>query len=365
MIFMKKHQKIILYLSIPLLFILAIFGYNKIFKKEKMGDFSSASPVQTPSVARGLPVSAYIVENRMVEDGNVRLGSLVASEKVDVVSELSGRVISINFIEGQHVKRGDVLVQLNDDELQIQLVRSEYQHTLLQERLERQRILLERDAVSREEYDKVLTEFNVLIQDMEQLKVRIEKMKIRAPFDGVVGFRDVSPGAFLQPGSKITNLVDVANIIVETAIPEKYARENYLGGELLFNIDGMNRDFKAVIYAVDPQIDVDTRTVRIRARYNNRDEMLSPGMFARITSNVSGSNSLFVPNESVIPDIRGRSVWVNRGNQVTLVPITIGVRNEDMVEVLSGLNKGDTVITTGLMQLREGMVVSITNLKPI
>ena len=363
---MRKRQKIILYLSIPLFFVLAIFGYNTIFKRDKMGeDMSSSTTAQAASAARGLPVSAHIVEMKAVEDGYVRLGKLLTNEYVDIVNELSGRVVSINFVEGQSVKSGDILVQLNDDELQIQLVSAEYQHTLLKERLERQRILLERDAVSREEYDKVLTEFNVLVQDMELLKVRIEKMKVRAPFDGVIGFRAISLGAFLQPNSKITHLIDVANIIVEASMPEKNLQNYRAGGEIIFRVDGIDRDLKAVIYAIDPQIDETTRSITIRARYNNRDGVLIPGMFARVTSNVSGGNSLFVPNESVIPDVIGRSVWVSKKNRATLVPITIGVRNEDMLEVLSGLNRGDTVITTGLMQLREGMTVSITNLNPI
>ena len=358
---MRKRQKMILYLSIVLFFALAIFGYNKIFKKEKIGDSAPASAQSVPAT-RGLPVSAYVVETRAVEDGYVRLGTLRTNEHVDIVNELSGRVVSINFMEGQPVKRGDILVQLNDDELQIQLVRTEYQHTLLKERLERQRILLEKDAVSREEYDKVLTEFNVLIQDMELLKVRIEKMKVRAPFDGVVGFREISLGAFLQPNSKITHLVDVANIIVEASMPEKNIQNYRVGGEISFRVDVIDRDLKAVIYAIDPQIDETTRTIVIRARYDNRNGILTPGMFVRVTSNVSGGNSLFVPTESVTTDVKGRLIWVSRGNKATLVPITTGVRNEDMLEVLSGLNRGDTVITTGLMQLREGMTVSITNL---
>ena len=363
---MKKQQKIILYLSIPLFFILAIFGYNTIFKKDKMGEgLSSSTSAQAAPATRGLPISAHIVELQTVEDGAVRIGTLLPNESVEIANELLGRVVSINFMEGQPVKKGDILVQLNDDELQVQLVKAEYQHTLLQERLERQRILLERDAVSREGYDMVLTEFNVLIQDMEQLKVRIEKMKVRAPFDGVIGFRAISLGAFLQPGSKIARLVDIDYIKIEASMPEKTSQNYRVGEEVIFRVDGIDRDLKAVIYAIDPQIDEATRTITIRARYNNKDGVLIPGMFARVTSNVSGNNSLFVPSESVTTDATGRSVWVSRNNRATLVPITIGIRNEGMIEVLSGLNRGDTVITTGLMQLREGMSVSITNLKPI
>src|SRR5690606_21963778 len=145
--------------------------------------------------------------------------------------------------------KGTLLIKLNDSELQVQLKKAQYQYTLLEERLERQRILLEKDAVSREDYDKVLTEFNVLKQDIEQLKISIEKMHIVAPFSGVVGFRDVSLGAFLQPNSKITSLVDVANLIVEVAIPEKYVLDKLYGATINFTVEGMIDNFSAVIYA--------------------------------------------------------------------------------------------------------------------
>ncbi len=368
---MKKSQKILLYISIPALLAVSLIVYNTVIRKS---DIESAGPQGSspaPSDSqrggqgggRSLPVSVYIAEKMEREDGSVRIGNLVARERVELVSELSGRVTQINFREGQHVKRGDILVKLNDDELQVQLRRAEYQYTLLEQRLERQRILLEKDAVSREDYDKVLTEYNVLKQDIEQLKIRIEKMLVRAPFDGVVGFRDISLGAFLQPNSKISTLVDIATLIVEVAIPEKYISDRLLGNDIVFNVEGMSRDFRANVYAIDPQIDVRTRTIMIRARYDNRSSMLRPGMSARVSLNTgAGEKNLYVPNQAVVPDVRGRSVWVMKGSKATLVPVQTGNRTVDMLEILSGIQPGDTIITTGLMQLREGLTVMPVNL---
>jgi len=361
----------VLYISIFILLVLSFFLYKWIFRRpipepqfEKSPKTSQQAPAERPGAgARSLPVSVYIAKEMTREDGTLRIGNLVAKERVEIASEQAGRVTEINFTEGQFVKNGDILIKLNDDELLVQLVKAEYQYALLEQRLGRQKILLEKDAVSREDYDKVLTEYNVLKQDIEQLKIRIEKMKIRAPFDGVVGFRDISLGAFLQINSKVTNLVDIANLIVEVAIPEKYVNDNLLGNELTFMVEGNSKIYSARIYAVDPQIDIKTRTILIRARYSNKDGNLRPGMSARVTLNVSaGTKNVFVPNQAVVPDIKGRSVWVARNGKASLVPVMTGTRTEDMLEVISGIQAGDTVITTGLMQLREGISINPTNL---
>jgi membrane fusion protein (multidrug efflux system) len=366
---MKKSQKILLYISIPALLAVSLIVYNSFIRKSDiklnapMGSAPASAQQGGQGGGRSLPVSVYIAEKMEREDGSVRIGNLVAKERVEIVSELSGRVIQINFREGQHVKKGDILVKLNDDELQVQLTKAEYQHTLLEQRLERQRILLEKDAVSREDYDKVLTEYNVLKQDIEQLKIRIEKMHVRAPFDGVLGFRDISLGAFLQPNSKISTLVDIATLIVEVAIPEKYITDRLFGNEILFNVEGMSRDFRASVYAIDPQIEVKTRTIMIRARYDNKTGLLRPGMSARVSLNTgAGEKNLYVPNQAVVPDVRGRSVWVMKNNKATLIPVQTGTRTVDMLEILSGIELGDTIITTGLMQLREGLTVVPVNI---
>lgn len=363
---MKKTHKYLLYLGIPAFFALAFFAYNTFFK-EKVVPLANNTKSQTSSSSgrqgKVLPVSVHIAELMAREDGFLRIGNLVANEKVEMVSEQSGRVVSINFLEGQFVKKGTLLIKLNDDELQVQLKKAQYQHTLLQERLERQRILLEKDAVSREDYDKVLTEFNVLKQDIEQLKIRIDKMHITAPFDGVVGFREVSLGAFLQPNSKITTVVDIANLIVEVAIPEKYVMDKLYGKTINFTVEGMVNNFSAVIYAVDPQVDVNTRTIMIRARHKNANNLLKPGMSAKVMLNTgSGDINVYVPNQAVVPDVNGRSVWVLKNGKATFVPVQTGNRTADMLEVLSGVERGDTIIITGLMQLREGISVSPSNL---
>lgn len=293
----------------------------------------------------------------------MRLGTLVANEKVQVMSELSGRVTAVNFDEGQFIRKGTVLVKLNDDELLTQLSRAEYQYTLLEQRLERQKVLLEKDAVSREDYDKVQTEFNVLKQDIAELNIRIGKMKIKAPFDGVIGFRQVSEGAFLQPGSKIADLVDVAKLKLEFSIPEKYIGSRLVGTKADFTVEGVSRTFQASIYAMDPQIDVATRTILLRALYDNKGGLLKPGMSARVSIRTgSDQRSLFVPSQAVVPDVNGRFVWLLKGGKAFRSNVQAGNRTTDKLEITAGVEEGDTLITTGIMQLKEGMPVVINNL---
>ncbi len=365
---MKKTYKYLLYIGIALLFITAIFVYKRVFRDTSSIEGGRGSKKEmTQGGARGrggrvLPVSIHIAEMMPKSEGVVRIGNLVANERVEIVSESAGRLVKINFEEGQFVKEGDLLVQLNDDELQVQLVRAEYQHKLLEERLERQKVLLEKDAVSREDYDMVLTEYNVLKQDMEQLKVKIERMVVRAPFDGVVGFRNVSLGAYLQPNSRITTLVDIANLKVEVAIPEKYAADRLEGSSINFTVEGLIDNFSANIYAVEPEVDLHTRTLMVKAKYNNRGFKLRPGMSARVTVTTGeGEFAVYVPNQAVVPEITGRSVWLLKEGKARSIPVQTGVRTPDMLEILSGVAPGDTVITTGLMQLREGLVVQPTN----
>lgn len=361
---MKQRQKYILYAAIPVVLAGSIIGYNKLFNKPEINEEPTSRPAGQGNRGgggggRALPVSVYIAEYMTSDEGKLAIGTLTPNERVDVVSELSGRVTEINFREGELVRKGTILVKLNDDELVAQLVKAEYQYKLIEQRLERQKILLERDAVSREDYDKVLTEFNVLKQDIEQLKIRIEKMKVRAPFDGMIGFRDVSLGAFLQPNTKISTLVDVANLKLEFAIPEKYINDVKSGSSVSFTVEGTGKTFSARVYAVDPQVEVKTRTLMLRARYTNTGLMLKPGMSAKVSfSTTAGANNIYVPNQAVVPDVKGRSVWVMKGGKAELVQVQSGTRTADMLEILGGLERGDTIITTGLMQLRPGIQVS-------
>lgn len=361
---MKKWVKLSLYVCIPLLFVLAVYLYKQAGKP----DMNPADKAQTTGqkarrgVTGKLPVTVYIADRGIVKDGIRGIGSLLPNEVVNIASELAGKVEKINFTEGEFVPRGTILVKLNDDDLQSQLARGEYQMKLTQEKLQRQKILLEKEAVSREEYDQVQTEFNVLQQDIEQIKIKIEKTEIKAPFNGIIGFRDISLGAYLQPGSKIATLVDIATLKLEFAISEKYATNNLIGNDVEFSVEGVSKTFKAKVYAVDPNLDTKTRTILLRAVFDNTRNQLKPGMSAKVLfSSSKNKESILIPNEAIVQDAKGRSVWIKKEGKATSVPVDIGTRTEDLIEIRRGLEPGDSVIVTGIMQLRENLPVTATN----
>lgn len=309
----------------------------------------------------GLPVTGIVAKRSVTANGVPVNGTLLANEEVELVSEIVGKVRGIYFEEGSFVKKGELLLKVDDSDLQAQLTRSEYQRKLLEEKLERARILLKRESISREAFDQLQTDFNMLEADIELLKVRIGRTEIRAPFDGEMGFRYVSEGSYVQASSKIASIVDNSVLKYEFYVPERYAANSLKGQEVYFNVTGSPETYSAKVYAVDPLIDVKTRMILLRARFRNGKHELMPGMFAK-GNLVFGGRSEFiaVPTEAVVPEMDGKRLWIVRDGKAVSVPVETESRDEKNVEVISGIVAGDTVLTGGLMQLREGMGVEVT-----
>lgn len=327
------------------------------------------APAATPTVKSGpgggsrtIPVMVSLVKSEQVLDGIRAVGSLVANEEVDLASDISGKIQQINFEEGTRVTKGDVLVKVNDDDLLAQLKRYKFQEKTLGEKLERQRYLLEREAISAETFDQVQTEYNVLQADIQILKVKIDRTEIRAPFDGVVGLRYVSEGSYIQPNTKIAKMVDYNTLKLEFSIPEKYISMPLVGQTAYFTTAGSKKQNTAKIYAIEPKVDENTRTIILRAKYNNSNGSLRPGMSMKVTIPTSEvASTLMIPTEAVVPAMDNKSVWVVRQGAPVQQVIETGIRQERTIEVLTGLEEGDSVIITGLMQLREGAKIKVTN----
>ncbi len=354
----KRSVRISLFIAIPVVILIIIFvprWWNKV-------EEPAAEAPKENSPARGggvLPVNVYIATPSDLLNGIRAVGTLVANEEVDLTSETAGKVVKIYFKEGAHVKKGDLLAKINAEDIAAQLERAEQQIKLLAEQLERQRILLEKDAVSRESFDKLQTDYNMTAADISLYKARIEKTEIRAAFDGIVGFRYVSEGGFVQPGTKVARMVDNSSLKVEFSIPERYISLPLMGREVAFQIEGFPQLFKAKVYAIDPKVETKTRTIALRAHYDNKNELLLPGMFAAVTLITSqSSHAIQIPSEAIVPEMDGKSVWLVRNGKAIPTKIETGVRGELMVEVISGLVAGESVITTGLMQLRPNMAVN-------
>jgi len=398
---MKKGTKIALWISIPLVLLiwfagprLGLWGNRDLKKKGEVpaaqvqatgqgpggqqgqgpggqqGQTQGGQQGQTQGGQKGqgqrpggqgqLPVTGTIAKPSYLTNGIRSAGSLLANEEVDIVSKVSGKVTAVYFKEGSKVKKGDLLVKIYDEDLQAQLRRSEIQEKMLSEKLERQRVLLSKDAVSREAFDQLQTDYNVILADINLLKVRIAETEVRAPFDGVIGFRYVSEGTYVTPQVKIAHLFDQSILKLEFAINEKYVSENLMGKKISFKTEGYRDEFFATVYAVDYRIDQTTRTIGLRARYDNRTGKLVPGMYASLTLITDEKmNALQVPTEAIVPEMNEKKIWVARNGRAELIPVVTGARTASAIEVISGLAAGDTVLTAGLIQLRPNMAVRV------
>ncbi len=324
---------------------------------------SSVRPQETRGSGQPLLASGYVIVPARMSELIYSTGSLVPDEEVELSFEASGKVVGIYYSEGTRVKKGELLAKINDRPLQAQLLKLQAQHKLSEEREFRQRQLLDRDAISRESYDQVATELQSLAADIKLIEARISETELRAPFDGTIGLRMISEGAFATTQTKIVQLVKISPLKVEFSIPERYAGEVSPGFTISFVVDGISKSFTANVYAVAPKVDVDTRTIVARAIYPNRNEELKPGRFASVRALLSEiENTIAIPTQAVIPEMEGEKVFIYKNGKAVEVRVTIGLRTESLIQIREGLNFGDTLLTTAILQLRHDIPVQLDTL---
>ncbi len=358
---MNKKFKIVINLAI-LVLLIGIIAYPKISPLFSSGTSGGGDASFQPQQRRALKVSGYVLEPMPIRDEVRTTGNLLPDEEVDLAFETSGKVVGIYFQEGSFVEEGDLLAKMNDRHLQAQLQKLEAQHRLLVEREFRQRSLLERDAISQESYDQVVTELESLDADIELMEARIAETEVRAPFDGIVGLRYLSEGSYASPSTQLARLIKIEPLKIEFSVPERYAGEITPGFPVTFSIDGVLNAMEAEVYAVNPMVDERTRTIRVRALYDNVDGQLNPGRFASISLTLAESNeAITVPAEALIPEMEGDRVFLYRDGVAEAVYVQTGIRAEDRVQITDGLAFGDTLLTTGVLQLRQGLPVELDN----
>lgn len=353
---MNQKTKRLLYISGGVL-LLVLLALPKLLADDAE---TAAAPVQQQD--NRLAVRAYIVAADQLVDKIYATGTILANEEVELRTEVAGRVEAIHFTEGRTVERGAVLVSLNDDDLQARLQQAQFRLKLAQDRAARQQSLLEKGGVSQEELEATQNEVNVLEAEEQLIRVQIEKMKIRAPFSGVVGLRGVSEGSYLSSATPVATLKDLDPVKVEFSIPERFAQRVALGDEIVFRVEGLDQPFRGAIYALEPQIDQATRTLRLRARSDNPGGRLLPGAFADIELIFEEINdAVTVPSIAVIPELGGKKVYIVENGMAASRQVETGIRTEDRVQIIHGLAPGDTVIVTGIQQLRAGLPVRLTD----
>jgi membrane fusion protein (multidrug efflux system) len=280
------------------------------------------------------------------------VGSVEANEEVILKSEVSGKITGIHFSEGTRVKKGDLLIKVYDDDLQAQLLKAMANLKLTEDVEARQRQLLEKEAISRQEYDVAYANLQSAQADIALLKSQISKTEISAPFDGSIGFRQVSPGEYITPGTDIASLVNDDTVKIQFAVPEKYIGAIGRNSVIKYTLEGMLKERQASVYAVESTIEAATRTLQMKALTPNRDKALTPGAFVRINVQLETKNDvLMAPADAVISESVGQKIFIYRGGKVESVVVQTGTRTNDRVEILSGISPGDSLITTGLMQI--------------
>ncbi|HPJ79777.1 MAG TPA: efflux RND transporter periplasmic adaptor subunit [Prolixibacteraceae bacterium] len=307
--------------------------------------------------------SGYVIVPTRMYDLIYSNGTLLPDEEVELSFETSGKIVAIHFSEGTRVKKGQLLAKINDRPLQAQLLKLQAQKKLTEEKEFRARQLLDRDAVSRESYDQVATELQAIEADIMLVEARIAETELWAPFDGIVGLRMVSEGAFATTQTKIVRLVKTSPLKIEFSISERYAGEITPGFPITFTVDGVNQTFAANVYAIDPKVNIDTRMIAVRALYPNRNNELKPGRFGKVNAQLSEiAEAIAIPTEAVIAEMEGERVFIYKGGKAELRMIDIGLRTESHVQVYSGLQFGDTLLTTAILQLRQGLPVQLDTL---
>jgi membrane fusion protein (multidrug efflux system) len=316
------------------------------------------------SIPVGTPVDAVVIQPGVVKESLEVTGTLVANQHVDLVSELTRKVIRVNVKEGSFVKQGALLFQLDDADLQAQLERFHQQQKLAQLNEKRLKDLIDHDAVIQQDYDEALTNLKVLDAQIQELEVTISKTRIVAPFDGQVGMINIHTGAIVSVNTLLTSIEDNSVVKVEFSVPEKYSRVIVEGSEQTFTITSDEKEHTARVVARESSLDEATRTLRVRAVAANPGHVLLPGQSARLklALNTSGA-ALSVSSQALMPSSQGYNLYVARKNTVTLVPVQIGQRSAASVEILSGLHQGDTVITSNLLRIVPGVPVHFVSLK--
>jgi membrane fusion protein (multidrug efflux system) len=341
--------------------VIVLLALPKIGWLSNKSDGGDAQGSPGPQRAAALPVEALVVKPGHLDNKLIVTGSVLSNESLELKSEINGKITRIAFDEGSHVKKGDVLVRINDEEVRAQLMKEKYNQKLNQDNEFRQRKLLEKDAISQEEYDNALNRLNTTKADVQVLEAQLAKTQLQAPFDGVIGLRYISEGAYISPNTIIATLYNNSPAKIEFSIPSRYSSLVSAGKEIYFKIEGDTIPYQGKVYAIEPRIDPETRTLKLRAMADNSKGTLLPGQFVELELILGTSETaLLIPTEAVVPEQSGKKVFVLANGKVKEVMIETGIRTNVSLEVLSGLHPNDTLLTTGILQLRAGMPVQIT-----
>ena len=307
-----------------------------------------------------VPVQVYVVAATRLSDQVSATGSIMADESVTIQSEISGKITSLNIQEGQPVRKGQLLFTINAADVQAQLQKQEYNIKLYQDQEQRQRTLLAKEYISQQEYEQSNNALLTARADLQALRVNLQKAYVRAPFDGILGLRNTSVGAYVSPGTAITTLSRVQPVKVDFNVPSRFAQSVRVGDPVLVTDEATTQKIRAKVYAINPQIDPVSRTLPVRAIYANKNMELRPGGFVKVNLELGETaEALQIPTEAVIPVASGYTVFTVKHGKAVVQPVNIGVRSDKLIQITKGLAVGDTIIRTGILSVKAGDGVKI------
>lgn len=325
-----------------------------------------ATPAPAAAAKPGLPVKAEAVTISRISDDVSAVGSLMAEESVIIRPEIDGRIVGLHFQEGQAITAGTRLVTIDSTEYEAQTAAQRADLKTEEQRLVRTKELYEQKFISKDALDVQVGNVARLKAHVEEAESRTAKTVLKAPFSGILGLRQVSPGAYVKAGSDIVRLENVSSIKVDFRIPENYLSKIHPNQEIAVKLDAYpGEEFKGRVYAVEPVVDERTRTIAMRARIPNKGFKLKPGMFVRVVITLdSRPNAVVVPEQAIWPQGKDSFVFRVVDGKAALTKVDIGNRAPGTVEILKGLAANDMVITDGQMKLKDGAPVTVIGAPP-
>ncbi len=345
------------------------------FVKSKYFPTPNLDASASPAAGGGAPtkalktaqVTGIVLKGEKLDNKIFAVGTVIASEMVDLRPEASGKITQLNIAEGRPVKKGQLLVKLNDADLQAQIRKTKASLELAQQSEQRLRKLLDVKGISQDEYDIVANQISGLKADLDFSQAQVQKTEIYAPFDGVCGLRSVSLGSYATPQTPIATVVQLNPIKIDFTVPDKYANQTRVGDDIIFSSEGGKSptpgaaSFKGKVYAAESQVDPVTRTLKLRAIAPNNQNLLHPGTFVRVDFNLKETdNALMIPTEALTPVLKGQTVFLCKNGVAVVKNVDIGIRTDTKVQIVNGVEPGDTLITVGIISLRPGQPVKVS-----
>ncbi len=362
---MKKRYIFYIILALGLAYLI----YYRITENKKLsgdgGPGKRAAGAKGGAGGPGIVVEGIVVATQPFNSNLEISGTIEPNESVALRSEVAGLVTGIYFKEGTNVSKGTLLVKINDRDIQAQLRDAQTKQNLSATSEGRAKQLLQKGAISQEEYDTSLAAFQSFQSQTQLIRAQLARTSIIAPFSGKIGLRNISVGEYLTPTTQIANLMSVNPVKVTFSVPEKYVSLIKLNSTISFKTDASSKTYTGKVFAVEPGISQDTRTLQIRALAPNPNGELLPGSFAQVKLALTTINeAILVPTEAIIPVLKGKVVYVTRDGKAQQVPVEAGTRTAESILITSGLKVGDTVLTTGSMSLKPDAPVKVNIVKP-